>query len=54
MECLDRLYLNGTNSLIQAAKARACGYRTKHKMITTAYLIAGQLPLPTVTNPNPA
>jgi transposase len=46
--------LEGTNSLIQAAKARARGYRTKNKMITIAYLIAGQLPLPTVTNPRPA
>jgi transposase len=45
--------LEGTNSLIQAAKARARGYRTKQKMITIAYLIAGNLPLPTVTNPNP-
>jgi transposase len=46
--------LEGTNSLIQAAKARARGYRTKNKMITIAYLIAGKLPLPTVTNPRPA
>jgi transposase len=45
--------LEGTNSLIQAAKARARGYRTKDKMITIAYLIAGKLPLPTVTNPTP-
>jgi transposase len=46
--------LEGTNSLIQAAKARARGYRTKGKMITIAYLIAGKLPLPTVTKPAPA
>jgi transposase len=46
--------LEGTNSLIQAAKARARGYRNKNKMITIAYLIAGKLPLPTVTNPSPA
>jgi transposase len=46
--------LEGTNSLIQAAKARARGYRSKQKMITIAYLIAGKLTLPTVTNPNPA
>jgi transposase len=46
--------LEGTNSLIQAAKARARGYRSKNKMITIAYLIAGKLPLPTVTNPGPA
>ncbi len=37
-----------------AAKARARGYRTKNKMITIAYLIAGKLPLPTVTNARPA
>jgi transposase len=46
--------LEGTNSLIQAAKARARGYRSKQKMITIAYLIAGKLTLPTVTNPNPS
>ena len=46
--------LEGTNSLIQAAKTRARGYRTKNKMITIAYLIAGKLPLPTVTNARPA
>jgi transposase len=46
--------LEGTNSLIQAAKARARGYRNKDKMITIAYLIAGKLPLPTVTKPAPA
>jgi transposase len=45
--------LEGTNSLIQAAKARARGYRNKTNMITIAYLIAGNLTLPTVTNPNP-
>jgi transposase len=46
--------LEGTNSLLQAAKARARGYRNKNKMITIAYLIAGKLPLPTVTHPAPA
>jgi len=46
--------LEGINLLVQAAKARARGYRKKNKMITIAYLIAGKLPLPTVTNPNPA
>lgn len=45
--------LEGINSLIQAAKARARGYRNKDKMITIAYLVAGKLPLPTVTNPRP-
>jgi transposase len=38
--------LEGTNSLIQAAKRKARGYQTKRKMITVIYLIAGRLPLP--------
>ena len=38
--------LEGTNSLIQAAKRKARGYRSKSKMITIIYLIAGRLPLP--------
>lgn len=37
--------LEGTNSLVQAAKRRARGYRSKQKMITIIYLIAGRLPL---------
>jgi transposase len=40
--------LEGTNSLIQAAKRRARGYRSKTKMITIIYLIAGKLPLPQI------
>jgi len=40
--------LEGTNSLIQAAKARARGYRNKKYMITVIYLIAGKLPLPSL------
>jgi transposase len=40
--------LEGTNSLIQAAKRRARGYRSKTKMITIIYLIAGKLPLPEI------
>jgi len=40
--------------LIQATKTRACGYRTKDKMIPIAYFIAGKLPLPSVINPTPA
>ena len=36
-------YLEGINNLIQAAKARARGYRNPRKMITMAYLIAGKL-----------
>ena len=35
--------LEGTNSLIQAAKARARGYRTKKNLIAMIYLIAGKL-----------
>jgi transposase len=35
--------LEGINSLIQAAKARARGYRTAQNFITMAYLIAGKL-----------
>lgn len=41
--------LEGTNSLIQAAKARARGYRTKEYMITIIYLIAGKLPRPSLS-----
>jgi transposase len=40
--------LEGTNSLIQAAKRKARGYRNKAKMITIIYLIAGRLPLPSI------
>ena len=35
--------VEGINSLIQAAKARARGYRTTRSLITIAYLIAGNL-----------
>jgi transposase len=35
--------LEGFNSLIQGAKARARGYRTNRNLITLAYLIAGRL-----------
>lgn len=45
--------LEGINSLVQAAKARARGYRNKTKMITIVYLTAAKLPLPTLTNPTP-
>jgi transposase len=45
--------LEGTNSLIQAAKARARGYRTKHYMITIIYLIAGKLPRPSLSVTHP-
>jgi transposase len=40
--------LEGTNSLIQAAKARARGYRNKEYMITIIYLIAAKLPRPSL------
>ncbi len=46
--------LEGINSLVQAAKARARGYRNKDKMITIVYLTAAKLQLPTVANPMPA
>ena len=46
--------LEGINSLVQAAKARARGYRNKNKMITIVYLTAAKLPLPTLTSPTPA
>jgi transposase len=35
--------LEGLNSLIQAAKARARGYRTMNNLITAVYLVAGKL-----------
>jgi transposase len=40
--------LEATNGLIQAAKRRARGYRSKTKMITVIYLTAGKLPLPQI------
>ncbi|MGH3809849.1 MAG: ISL3 family transposase [Pseudonocardiaceae bacterium] len=46
--------LEGINSIIQAAKARARGYRNKNKMITIVYLTAAKLQLPTLTHPEPA
>ena len=38
-------FLEGINSLIQAAKAKARGYRTTRNLIAMSYLIAGKLPL---------
>ena len=35
--------LEGSNSLVQAAKARARGYRTTEYLITMIYLITGKL-----------
>ena len=37
--------LEGINSLIQAAKAKARGYRSTRNLITIVYLIAGKLDL---------
>ncbi len=39
-------FVEGTDSLIQSAKGRACGY---HYMIITTYLLAVKLPLRTIT-----
>jgi transposase len=36
-------YMEGINSLVQAAKAKARGYRTTKNLITIAYLLAGKL-----------
>jgi len=40
--------LEGLNSLIQSAKARARGYRTTGNLITAVYLVAGKLDFDTV------
>lgn len=40
---INNAILEGFNSLIQAAKARARGYRTTKNLITMVYLIAGKL-----------
>ncbi|MEX2284847.1 MAG: transposase [Gemmatimonadota bacterium] len=40
--------LEGINSLIQAAKAKARGYRSNRNLIAMAYLIAGKLDLTTL------
>jgi transposase len=45
--------LEGINSLVQAAKSRARGYRNKKNMITIIYLTAAKLPLPSIANPTP-
>ncbi|CCK64979.1 Putative transposase [Mycobacterium canettii CIPT 140070017] len=50
---LNNGLLEGINSLVQAAKARARGYRNTNNMITMIYLTAAKLPLPTVANPTP-
>jgi transposase len=53
-EHLSNGLLEGINSLVQATKARARGYRGKTRMITIVYLIAVKLQLPTLTSPTPA
>jgi transposase len=40
---LTRRSLEGINSLVQAAKTKARGYRTTKNLITMAYLLAGKL-----------
>ena len=45
---LTNAVLEGINSLIQSAKARARGFRTIKNLIAMVYVIAGKLPFPTV------
>lgn len=47
--------LEGINSLVQAAKAKARGFRTMRNMVTACYLVAGHLEfdLPRVIRVNP-
>ena len=40
---LSNGFLEGINSLLQAAKARARGYRSTKNLINMAYMIAGKL-----------
>ena len=40
---LSNGFLEGLNSLVKAAKAKARGYRTIRNLLTIAYLIAGKL-----------
>jgi transposase len=40
---LNNGVLEGINSLVQAAKAKARGYRTVENLITVAYLLVGKL-----------
>lgn len=41
----DNGVLEGLNSLIQAAKAKARGYRSTRNLIAMAYLLGEKLPL---------
>jgi transposase len=45
---LTNAVLEGINSLIQSAKARARGFRTIKNLIAMVYVIAGKLPFPTL------
>jgi transposase len=45
---LTNAILEGINSLIQSAKARARGFRNVDNLIAMVYLIAGKLPLPAI------
>lgn len=45
---LTNAILEGINSLIQSAKARARGFRNIDNLIAMVYLIAGRLPLPAI------
>jgi transposase len=42
-ERLTNGLLEGINSILQAAKSRARGYRTTRNLIAIAYLLAGKL-----------
>ena len=42
---VNNAILERTNSLVQAAKAKARGYRSKRTFIDMIYLVAGQLNL---------
>jgi len=42
---VNNAVLDGSNSLVQAAKAKARGYRNKRTLIDMIYLVAEQLNL---------
>lgn len=48
MSRINNGILEGINSLVQAAKAKARGYRSDRNLITMIYLIAGKLQLPSL------
>jgi transposase len=45
---LTNAILEGINSLIQSAKARARGFRNIDNLIAMVYLMVGRLPLPAI------